>query len=113
MSRVNLRQRRHFRLRKRIFGSKDRPRLAVFRSSQHIYAQIIDDQAGLTLVSGSDLKLDKKQAKVDQAYQVGKKLAEEAKKKGVGTVVFDRGGFLYHGRVASLARGAREGGLQF
>lgn len=89
------------------------PRLAVFRSSRHIYAQVIDDSQGKTVVFESDLKLEKKVSKVEVAFEVGKKLAEKAIKKGVKKVVFDRGGFLYHGRVAKVAEGAREGGLEF
>lgn len=92
-------------------GTQDKPRLAVFRSSQHIYAQIIDDLKSQTLVSESDLKL--KGSKKEKAFEVGKKLAEKALKLKINTVVFDRGGFLYHGRVEELAKGAREGGLKF
>lgn len=106
-------ERRHQRIRKFLSGSADRPRLAVFRSNQHIYAQIIDDKSGKTLISQSDLKLAEKGPKAQVAYEVGKKLAEKAVTKGIKTVVFDRGGFLYHGRVAKLAEGAREGGLEF
>jgi large subunit ribosomal protein L18 len=93
-----------------------RPRLSVHRSSQHIYAQIIDDAAGVTLVSASTLDKDvkgKTGATVAAASDVGKRLAERAKKAGVSTVVFDRGGFLFHGRVKALAEAAREGGLEF
>ncbi|MDO8498970.1 MAG: 50S ribosomal protein L18 [bacterium] len=110
---LNLRQKRHFKIRKHLTGTASCPRLAVFRSSQHIYAQIIDDSKGKTLLSGSDLKLDKKGAKIEVAFEVGKKLGQEALKKGIKEVVFDRGGFLYHGRVAKVAEGAREGGLKF
>ncbi len=102
---------RHTSLRKYLTGTTERPRLAVFRSSAHIYAQIIDDTVGKTLLSESDLKL--KGTKTERAREVGKKLAEQAVKKGLSAVVFDRGGFLYHGRVAALAEGAREGGLKF
>lgn len=109
---VNSRIKRHIRVRSKIKGSSKRPRLAVFRSGQHIYAQIIDDSKGETLVSESDLKV-KSKAKKERAYEVGKKLAEKALKIKISSVVFDRGGFLYHGRVAELARGAREGGLKF
>ncbi len=109
----NSRERRHFRLRKRIIGTTDRPRLAVFRSNRYIYAQIIDDSQGKTFVFESDIKLDGKIKKSERAFTVGKNLAEKALKKGIKTVVFDRGGFLYHGRVEKLASGAREGGLQF
>ncbi len=102
---------RHKTIRKHLVGTKDKPRLAVFRSSQHIYAQIIDDLKSQTLVSESDLKL--KGSKKEKAFEVGKKLAEKALKIKISTVVFDRGGFLYHGRVEELAKGAREGGLKF
>lgn len=110
---MSLRKRRHFRIRKFLSGTAERPRLAIFRSNQHIYAQIIDDKKGKTLVAASDMKLNKKGPKSELSYEVGKKLAEEALKKGIKTVVFDRGGFLYHGRVEKLATGAREGGLKF
>lgn len=106
------RNRRQFRIRKYLVGTTERPRLAVYRSSAHIYAQIIDDSAGKTLVSESDLEL-KKLMKTDKAMEVGKQLAAKAIKKGIKEVVFDRGGFLYHGRVKALADGAREGGLVF
>lgn len=112
-------QRRHQirrRLRSRLKGSAERPRLAIFRSNKQIYAQIIDDEAGITLVSCSsrikDLNLQPL-SKTDQSREVGKKLAELAKGKGIEKVVFDRGGYLYHGRVKALADGAREGGLNF
>lgn len=107
-----LRIKRHKKIRKRISGTNDRPRLSVFRSGKHIYAQVIDDSSGKTLVAESDLKLDKFK-KTEKAYTVGKKLAEKATKKKIKQVIFDRGGFLYHGRVAKLAKGAREGGLKF
>ncbi|MCR4305498.1 MAG: 50S ribosomal protein L18 [Candidatus Daviesbacteria bacterium] len=107
----NLRLRKHKKVRKKIMGVQDRPRLAVFRSSQHIYAQIIDDSQNKTLVSASDLK--ETGTKREKALKVGKSLAEKALKHKIKAVVFDRGGFLYQGRVAELAKGAREGGLQF
>ena len=104
------------RLRSRIKGSADRPRLAIFRSNKQIYAQIINDVEGHTLVSCSsrlkELNLQPL-SKTDQGREVGKKLAELAKEKGIESVVFDRGGYRYHGRVKALAEGAREGGLQF
>lgn len=106
------RVKRHQKIRRRIIGTEDRPRLSVFRSLSHIYAQIIDDSQNQTLVSSSDVKLNKG-SKKEKAYQVGKKLAEKALKHKIKGVVFDRGGYLYHGRVAELARGAREGGLKF
>jgi large subunit ribosomal protein L18 len=91
-----------------------RPRLSVFRSSEHIYAQIIDDRQGITLAAASSLKLDGKTgANIDAAKKVGLAVAEAAKAKGITAVVFDRGGYLFHGRVKALAEGAREGGLQF
>ena len=97
-------------------SANGRPRLSVFRSSKHIYAQVIDDAAGKTLVSASSLDKDLKKAggaNRDAATSVGKTLAERAKKAGVSAVVFDRGGFLFHGRVKALADAAREGGLEF
>jgi large subunit ribosomal protein L18 len=112
-----LRVKRHRRLRRTLSGSTQRPRLAVFRSLAHIYGQIIDDTVGTTLVSASDLEASLRDAdgvtKGDRAKQVGQLLAERAKAKGITTVVFDRGGFLYHGRIKALADGAREGGLDF
>lgn len=113
MNRVVARKKRHVKVRKNISGTTERLRLAVFRSSQHIYAQIIDDSSGKTLVSESDLRLAKNGTKKDAAFEVGKNLAQKAAKKGIKTVVFDRGGFLYHGRIEKLAAGAREGGLVF
>ncbi|MBI2337987.1 50S ribosomal protein L18 [Candidatus Daviesbacteria bacterium] len=107
-----LRIKRHKKIRKKIMGTKDRPRLAVFRSSRHIYAQIIDDSTGKTLVSESDFKMEKL-PKSQKAAQVGKKMAEKALKLKIKKVVFDRGGFLYHGRIAEFSKGAREGGLEF
>lgn len=113
MSRSLNRQKRHLRVRKDVTGTPDKPRLAVFRSGKHIYAQLIDDKAGKTLLQSSDLKPAKKGTKTEMAYEVGKNLAAAAVKKGIKEVVFDRGGFLYHGRVEKLASGAREGGLKF
>jgi large subunit ribosomal protein L18 len=108
------RQRRHKRVRKDVFGTAERPRLVVFRSNRGISAQLIDDTAGRTLAAASshDLK-DDKRTKADQATEVGKLLAEKAKTANVKTAVFDRGGYLYHGRVKALADAAREGGLAF
>ncbi len=108
------RKRRHVRLRKRISGTASRPRLVVTRSSRHMVAQIVDDTTGRTLVSASTLEADLRVAKADKtgkASAVGKLVAERAKKAGVSEVVFDRGGNKYHGRVAAVADGAREGGL--
>ena len=109
------RKRRHKRVRGAITGTAVRPRLNVFRSLNHIYAQIIDDAKGVTLVSASsqDKEIDGPSGNKKSARAVGKLLAERAVKAGVTTVVFDRGGYLYHGRVQELAEGAREGGLAF
>lgn len=106
-----LKDKRHLKIRKTVSGSAQRPRLAVFRSGQHIYAQVIDDTSKKTLVAESDLK--SKGVKKQKAFEVGKRIAEKCLKKEIKTVVFDRGGFLFHGRVAEVARGAREGNLQF
>ncbi len=109
------RQRRHRRVRGKLFGTAERPRLVVFRSNRGIEAQLVDDLAAATLASASWLSLKKsfKGTKSDQAAAVGKLLAQNAKKAGIESVVFDRGGYLYHGRVKALAEGAREGGLKF
>ena len=105
---------RHKRVRGKISGTAERPRLDVFRSSKHIYAQIIDDVAGVTLVSASTMEkgFEGFGGNVEAANKVGKMIAEKALAKGIKTVVFDRGGFVYHGRVKALAEGAREGGLE-
>ena len=103
---------RHKRVRAKVSGTPERPRLNVFRSEKNIYAQIIDDVAGNTLVAASSLDKAIGSNKA-AARAVGKLIAERAKAKGIDTVVFDRGGYLYHGRVAELAEGAREGGLEF
>ena len=110
-----LRERRHRRVRGKISGTAERPRLTVFRSNLGISAQLIDDQSGATLAAASWQQLKKtfKGAKTDQAKEVGKLLAAGAKQAGVEACVFDRGGYLYHGRVKALAEGAREGGLKF
>ena len=110
------RLKRHARVRKNISGTAERPRLNVFRSSKHIYAQIIDDVAGKTIVAASSLEkafTENYGGNCDAAKAVGKMVAEKALEKGIKTVVFDRGGYIYHGRVAALAEGAREGGLEF
>jgi large subunit ribosomal protein L18 len=114
-SRADARRRRHDRLRKKLAGTAGRPRLAVFRSNRYIYAQIIDDVAGSTLAAASSQEppLRERTLNVDTASEVGKLVAERAKEAGVSTVVFDRGGFSYHGRVKALAEAAREGGLEF
>ncbi len=111
--RVRARTQRHRRVRKRVVGTPDRPRLAVFRSNRHIYAQVIDDVAGRTLAAASDVAGSNADDPISSARAVGAALAAAAKKAGVTTVAFDRGGFLYHGRVKALADGAREGGLEF
>ena len=108
-----LRQRRHNRIRSKITGTAERPRLVVFRSLNHIYAQVIDDTKGIILVSSSDLKTKTKGKKTDKAKDIGMAIAESAKSKKIEKVVFDRNGYKYHGRVKALAEGAREGGLQF
>ncbi len=108
------RLRRHRRVRGKISGTAERPRLAVFRSSKHIYAQIIDDVAGVTLASASsmDKGFEGFGGNIEAATKVGNAVAKKALEKGIDTVVFDRGGFVYHGRVKALAEGAREGGLK-
>jgi large subunit ribosomal protein L18 len=115
LSREEARKQRKARIRKKVNGSPERPRLVVFRSNKHIYAQIIDDLAGATLASASTLSLegDNIRLTIDNAKLVGKKVAEEAIKKSITSVVFDRNGFVYHGRVKAVADGAREGGLNF
>ena len=118
VSKINknaMRLKRHIRVRGKISGTPECPRLNVFRSNANIYAQIIDDVNGVTLVSASSLEKDFacEGTKSDAAKQVGLTVAERAKAKGIDTVVFDRGGYVYHGRVAALAEGAREGGLKF
>ena len=107
--------RRHERVRKNISGTAERPRLNVYRSLNHIYAQVIDDVKGVTLVSASsmDKDFDGYGGNVEAAKKVGAKVAEKALAAGIKQVVFDRGGYVYHGRVAALAEGAREGGLEF
>ena len=107
------RERLHKKIRSRVTGTGERPRLAVFRSNRYMYAQLIDDVLAITLASASDISLTDKMTKVERAKSVGQKLAEEAKKKNITTVVFDRGGFSYRGRVQALADGAREAGLTF
>ena len=106
---------RHKRVRAVISGTPERPRLCVFRSEKHIYAQVIDDVAGKTLVSASTVEKDFTEygGNKDAAKKIGLLIAERAKGAGIETVVFDRGGYIYHGRVAALAEGAREGGLKF
>ena len=116
MSTVTTREarlRRHRRVRGKIRGTAERPRLAVYRSNRGIFAQLVDDDAGKTIVSASWTTVKTKGDKSGQATEVGKALAAAAKSAGIETVVFDRAGYLYHGRVKALADGAREGGLKF
>ena len=109
-----VRQRRHTRVRGKISGTAERPRLNVYRSNKNIYAQLIDDVAGVTLASASTLDENVSDAtKLEQASAVGKAIAEAAKAKNISTVVFDRSGYLYHGRIQALADAARENGLEF
>lgn len=121
LTKKELKSRRHRRkrsIRKHVLGTATRPRLSVYRSGKHIYAQVIDDLTGHTLVSASTLEAGARDSgaelqKVAQARQVGKLLAERVQQHGIDKVVFDRNGFVYHGRVAAVAEGAREGGLKF
>jgi large subunit ribosomal protein L18 len=116
--RVAARRRVRVRIRQKVRGSGDRPRLAVFKSGRHIYAQVIDDASGRTLAHASSLDAGLKTeagsgANVGTAKRVGKLVADRAREKGIGKVIFDRGGYIYHGRVKALADAAREGGLEF
>ncbi len=108
---ARIRRKKH--IRKVVHGTAERPRLSVFRSAKHIYAQLIDDESGRTLAQASSLKLDVSGGNREGAKLVGEAIAARAKEAGIATVVFDRNGFLYHGRVASLADAARAGGLKF
>jgi large subunit ribosomal protein L18 len=110
-SRDQLRTRRHFRLRKKVVGSAERPRLVVYRSLKHIYAQLVDDNTQRTLMTVTDSGLEGKPTQ--KSVEVGKRIAAKAKDAGVKRVVFDRAGYKYHGRVKGVADGAREGGLEF
>ena len=117
-SRQKSREKKHLRIRNRFSGTAERPRLAVFRSNNHMYAQVIDDVAGKTLVSASTLEKDIKSAlkatdNVDAAAYIGDVVAKRAMDKGIKAVVFDRGGYIYHGKVAALAEAARKAGLEF
>ncbi|MPN52024.1 50S ribosomal protein L18 [bioreactor metagenome] len=117
-SRAAARIKRHYRIRNKVNGTAQQPRLAVFRSNQHMYAQIIDDVAGQTLVAASTLEADiasklKSTSNIEAASAVGDAIAKKALEKGIAEVVFDRGGFVYHGKVKALADAAREAGLQF
>jgi len=113
-----LRKRRHLRVRKKIFGTPGRPRLNVYRSLRHIYAQVIDDTKGVTLASASSLSLElkagsQKKNNKETAVLVGRLIAQKAREKGLKKVVFDRGGYIFHGRIKALADAAREGGMEF
>ena len=117
-SRALARQKKHKRMRGHIHGTAERPRLAVFRSNKHMYAQIIDDKKGVTLVSASTLQADVKEGleytdNIEAAAKVGKVIGERALQAGIKEVVFDRGGFVYHGKIQALADAAREAGLTF
>ena len=117
-SRSEIRRKKHYRLRNRFAGTAERPRLAVFRSNNHMYAQIIDDTVGNTLVAASTMEKSvkaelEKTNNVDAAAYLGKVIAEKALEKGIKTVVFDRGGFIYQGKIQALADAAREAGLEF
>ncbi|MPR34497.1 50S ribosomal protein L18 [Salmonirosea aquatica] len=114
-AKTDRRQRLKYSIRKKVNGSAERPRLSVFRSNTNIYVQVIDDEKGITLVSASSHELGEKKwnTNVETAALVGKKIAEKAIEAGISAVVFDRNGYLYHGKVKALADGAREGGLKF
>ena len=114
-SRNDARRRRHFRIRKGLSGTAERPRLAVFRSNRYIYAQVVNDTSGSTIAAASSQEgsLRERTLTVDTAAEVGKLVAQRAKDAGISAVVFDRGGYAYHGRVKALADAAREGGLEF
>lgn len=115
-SKVNARRKRHFRIRKRVTGTASMPRLSVFRSNRDVYVQLIDDENGNTLIAASSREKDiaaQKTAKVDSSKLVGEAIARKALDLGIKKVVFDRSGYLYHGRVKAVADGAREGGLEF
>jgi large subunit ribosomal protein L18 len=115
ISKNEIRERIHTRIRKKLKGTSERPRLAIFRSVAHIYAQVIDDSKGATLAAASSTEKDagKTGGNVAAAKEIGRRVARRAKEKGIDKVVFDRGGYLYHGRVKALADAAREAGLEF
>src|SRR5580698_2399846 len=115
ISKNEIRERIHTRIRKKLKGTTERPRLAIFRSVAHIYAQVIDDTKGVTLVAANSTEGDEKKTggNVAAAREIGKRVAERAKEQGIKQVVFDRGGYIYHGRVKALADAAREAGLEF
>ncbi len=110
-TRSGLRTRRHFRVRKKVNGTGERPRLVIYRSLKHIYAQLVDDVSMRTLMTVTDQGLEGK--RTEKSAEVGKRIAQKAKDAGITMVVFDRGGYKYHGRVKAVADGAREGGLEF
>lgn len=113
MNKQQARQRRHLRIRSKIYGTIKKPRLVIFRSLLHIYAQLVDDSANKVIAGASDIKLKSKSNKTQKAKQVGIGIAKLAKEKNIDTVVFDRAGYKYHGRIKAVADGAREGGLKF
>lgn len=113
LTKANKRKRIQYRIKAKVRGTAERPRLSVFRSNKDIYCQVINDQLGVTLASASSREMEKTGTKSEQAKAVGKKIAELAIAGNISKVVFDRSGYLYHGRVKALADGAREGGLQF
>lgn len=113
INRKEIRAKKHKRIRNKISGTSEIPRLSVFRSLKHIHAQIIDDQAGHTLVAASSLEIKDGSSDANTANKVGQLIADKAVKDGIKNVVFDRSGYIYHGRVKALAEGAREGGLEF
>lgn len=112
-SKLKNRTKKKVQIRKKVFGTAERPRLSVFRSGRHMYAQLIDDSKGVTLAATSSLAMEKKASGVELAKIVGTEIAKVAKGKGIEKVVFDRNGFIFHGKIKSLADGAREGGLNF
>jgi large subunit ribosomal protein L18 len=116
ISKNEIRERIHIRIRKKLRGTPERPRLAIFRSTAHVYAQVIDDTKGVTLVAASSTEKDAREktgGNVAAAREIGKRVAQRAKEHGINRVVFDRGGYIYHGRVKALADAAREAGLEF
>lgn len=110
---ISKRSIRHRRIRAKIKGTSEKPRLSVFRSNRHLFAQLIDDAKGCTIISASDLKIKTKAKKADMAKTIGLEIAKAAKDKKINSIVFDRGGYQYQGRVKAVAEGAREGGLKF
>jgi len=113
MKKISKKQKRKFRVRKKVFGTAERPRLSIYRSNKGIYAQIIDDEKGETILGASSRKVEKKVTKIEKALELGRLLGADALKKKIKNVVFDRGASKYHGRVKAVADGARESGLEF